>query len=156
MSAALATLRAQWAQRSQRERVLLAVGAGLLALLLLVLLVLGPARQARLAAVDRHAEAIETLSLVVSATDAPPAVAGSGAPLRAVVSQSAEAAGLVIDRYDSAGDDVRVAIGEAAPPALFAWLTELREQEGIEVVEAQLRREASGGVSARLTLRRGA
>ena len=155
MNAALASLRAQLAQRTPRERIVLAVGAGVLALFLLYLLVIGPARQARENAVARHAEAAETLGLVARATAAPRAATGSGAPLRAVVSQSAEAAGVVIDRYDNAGDDLRVAIGEAPAPALLAWLTELREREGVAVTEAQLRREAGGGVSARLTLRRG-
>ena len=154
MSARLAALRAQWAARTPRERLLLTVAGGLLALLLLFVLVLGPARAARAAAVERHADAARTLGVVARATAAPPSVRGSGGPLRAVVAQSADAAGLVIDRYDSAGDDLRVSLGEAPAPALFAWLTALREEEGIVAAEAQLRREEGGVVSARLTLRR--
>ena len=143
-------------QRTPRERVMLTVGAGVLALFVLVVLVLTPARQMRENAVAAHADAARTLGAVRQATRAPRAAPrGSEAPLRAVVSQSAEAAGLVIDRYDSQGDDVRIALADASAPALFGWLAELREAEGITIAEAQISREDTGTVSARLTLRRG-
>ena len=159
MSALADRARAALAQRTPRERIILAIGAAVLALFLLLVLVLTPARQMRESAVASHAEAARTLGAVQQATRAPASASASdpsGAPLRAVVSQSAEAAGLVIDRYDSQGDAVRVALADASGQALFVWLTTLREREGILVAEAQIQRQDAGTVSARLTLRRAA
>lgn len=148
-------VRAALAERSPRERVLLGIAAALLALILLIFGVLGPARDARENAVARHAEAARTLGAVRLATNAPAAPAGTGGPLRAVVSATADQAGIVIDRYDIEDDGVRLFVGSTEAPRLFAWLTGLREQEGITVTEAQVRREEGGMVSARITLRRG-
>lgn len=148
-------LRAALAERSSRERALLGVAAALLVLVVLLFGVIGPARDARADAVARHAEAAQTLGAVRRATASPSAPTGSGGPLRAVVSVTADGAGIVIDRYDIEDDGVRLFIGSVEATRLFGWLTELREREGIAVSEAQLRREDGGMISARLTLTRG-
>ena len=148
-------LRAALAERSPRERLLLGVATVLLALVVLLFGVIGPARDARVSAVANHATAAQTLGAVRQATANPAAPTGSGGPLRAVVSATADQAGIVIDRYDIEDDGVRLFVGNTEAVRLFGWLANLREQEGIAVTEAQLRREEGGTISARLTLARG-
>lgn len=149
----MTALRARWAALSDRERLLVAVMAGLAVLLLLTLLVLRPLAAARSEGLAAFRAAAETRAAVArAAANGDGAAPVGGGDLRAVASQTAEARGIVIDRYDFQEDAVDLTITGIQAPDLYAWLGALSEEHGVVVREAQLRRGEGGELTARLTL----
>jgi general secretion pathway protein M len=133
---------AWWSARSPREQRLLAVMAGLIALILLWLLVVRPLAAALDEAKTRHAAAVA--SLAQARARSPAAVAAGpdrpALPVAASLRRSAAEAGFAAARVESAGAGrVSFAIDAARPPALFAWIAEI-ERSGIRVETLQARR----------------
>jgi type II secretory pathway component PulM len=71
------------------------------------------------------------------------------------VSETAQASGIVVDRYAIEEDAVDLTIAETDASTLYAWLGALSERHGVVVREGTVRALGeSGRVTARLTLGR--
>ena len=131
-----------WFQRSERERQLLMVMAGLLALTIGWLGVITPINAARASAQARLDVATSDASQITAAAGAlravrtaPPLVE----PLNEIVGKASTDAGFQVSRLDPQGNGrIAVAIGTARSPALFAWLTAL-DRRGVIVDKLTLR-----------------
>ena len=129
-----ARLKALWLARTPRERWLLGVMLGLLALVLVWFLVLRPLGDMLSAARERHGLAVAELAEARSQAAAIAALerrkpAGSGQPIETAVAAAAAAAGFQLSALqpDGAGR-VSLALGAARPQALFGWVAGLEEQ----------------------------
>lgn len=147
-----------WGERSPRERQLLVVMFGLLAIMVLVLGIIRPLASATVAAHDRldrvTIEAGQIATAVEALRDAkkgaPPALAGT---LVLAVSQSAGTAGFTLSTLDPQGDDrVGFTIPAAKSPAMFAWLRAMAQQ-GIFVERMTMRTNADATLAVDGTLR---
>ncbi len=154
----IARLQQAWAERSPRERQLLVVMLGLLAIMILVLGIIRPLASATVAARDRLdrvtieagqiATAVETLR--DAKKGAPPALTGT---LVLAVSQSASTAGFALSTLDPQGDDrVGFTIPAAKSPAMFTWLRAMAQQ-GIFVERMTMRTNADATLAVDGTLR---
>ena len=148
---ALSTLAGRWSAFSPRERLLIGVAGALLVVLLLSVLVFRPLANARANGMAAFEEAAITRAAVARAAGSGSTANGPAPDLRAVAQTSADAFGIVVDRYDFQDDAVDLTVSDVDAPTLYAWLTTL-EEEGIAVREAQLRAGDDGLVTARLTL----
>jgi len=161
-------MKAWFMSLARRERLMVSIGAGVVALVLLYLVVWLPvaSHTARLEQsvaeqqVLKHwmqraaAEARQLRgSAVVSRGDA-------GRSLLAVVDETAKQAklGPAVKRIQPDGQDlVRVSLEQAPFDDVVTWLAGLQQAQGVSVVDATLdRQSASGLVNARLTLKRAA
>ena len=147
-----------WGERSPRERQLLVVMFGLLAIMVLVLGIIRPLASATVAAHDRldrvTIEAGQIATAVEALRDAkkgaPPALTGT---LVLAVSQSAGTAGFTLSTLDPQGDDrVGFTIPAAKSPAMFAWLRAMAQQ-GIFVERMTMRTNADATLAVDGTLR---
>ena len=133
-----------WLGRSERERWLLGVMFGIVALSLVWLLIVRPFAAARTAGHVRLAAATESAGRIAAAAAALKQARASAPPaltvtLPVAVGQAAEANGFTLSRLDVQGSDrATIAIATARPPALFAWLATL-ERQGIIVDQLTLR-----------------
>ena len=136
--------RAWWSGRSDRERSMLGVMFGLMAVLVFWFALVRPIDDARergelrLAAATADAGRIAAISEGIRRARAstPPVLA---VPLPAAVGQAAEASGFTLSRLDPlSGDQVTIAISTARGPALFKWLGVL-DNQGIIVDKLTLR-----------------
>jgi general secretion pathway protein M len=152
----ISALNMWWQGRSPREQVLL---GGMIALLILCIGWFGiwdPAQSARIAADER-------LDRAVMARDGAAGqiawlkannVQTIGAPLADQVTESANEAGFVLVRSQSAGENrLTVEIASARAQALFAWLAAL-DQQGVFVETADLVTKSDGALGVTLTLRK--
>lgn len=153
-----ARLRARWTMLSLRERVLILVMVGLLAVVILWYGLVRPVQDAAARARADHIVAVERAGRVAAAVAVLKGVNGSAPTLIGVldqvVAQSAAEAGFTLDTANQEGADrMTVAIGAARAPALFAWLSGL-EQRGVQVETIIVTPSTGGTVGARATLRR--
>ena len=133
-----------WSQRSERERRLLLVMLGLLALLLGWLLVVRPLGDALDAARERHGAAVVALAEAKARTQvaAPPPASAPALPIDGLVSRSATEAGFANARVAGQGPTrATVAIDAARPQALFGWVARL-EAQGVTVESLRARANA--------------
>jgi len=147
-----------------RERLLLAVAAGVLALLLLVLLVWAPIRSAYSTLQSDVAEQRETVLWMQASAARLSQLKGSGSnvqglggrSLLAVTDSTARASGLgpALRRVEPEGSDsVKVWLEGASFDVLVKWLGTLSTTHGIDAESATMERgDAAGQVNARLTL----
>lgn len=150
-----------WSRLSARERLFVAIGGGIAAVLLVAQLIVAPAAGWRAAMTDRREKA-ESLYRLVAEASASAGVSGAPAgvdaatPVINVVTESA--AGRVEIVFRNARPDGGVDANVTADPErLFEWLTLLENRYGVVVGAADIAREQAGGVRAQLTLvRRGA
>lgn len=154
-------LRDAWTARAERERQVLAIGAGALALILAYLLVWEPLhalhqrRVANLADARTLAIRLQELRAAVqsSATPTPGSLDRS---LLSVVDQSGKSSsiGKTPSRIQPEGDAaVRVWFEDVPFDGVVRWLSELRSRHGVRVSEAEIERESGSGlVKVRLTL----
>lgn len=148
-----------------RERMLLAAGAALLALLLIYVLVLAPIRtdyqqlkksvteqQATAAWMQESAQIIQSLG----SSDGGAARGLGGRSLLSVTDATARASGLgpALKRVEpEGGNSVRVWLEGASFDVFIKWLVTLNNQHGVAASSVTLERnEAAGQVDARLTL----
>ena len=151
----MSALQARWAAFSPREKLLLAVAAGLLVLLLLSVLILRPLANARENGIAAFAEAAATRAAVARSVGAGRATGTATGDLRAAAQETADAFGIVVDRYDFQDGAVDLTVSDVDAPTLYAWLAALADERGVAVREAQLRADEEGLVTARLTLAAG-
>lgn len=147
-----------WAERSPRERQLLAVMFGLFAIILLIFGIVRPlamatdAARARLDRVSIESGRISAAAATLrdAKTGAPPPLTGT---LVLAVSQSAGTAGFNLSTLDPQGNDrVGFTIPAAKSPALFAWLRTM-SQQGIFVERMTMRTNADATLAVEGTLR---
>jgi len=132
---------AWWATRSERERKLLLVMFGLLALVLVWLLVVRPLGDALDRAKQRHNVAV--LALAEARARSSPGGARTGGPpslpLDALVRRTATDAGFTAARVTGGGPNIaRLTLDAARPQALFGWIASL-EAQGVRVERLQAR-----------------
>ena len=152
-----------WMARSARERLLILLAVGLVAVLLLNLLLVRPLRAANAEASASLAVAARTLDAVSAARPAETAgAAGLPAPLsaealRARLVDLATSHGLSVSRLqmDERGSIV-IQFDQAASSLLFAWLEAAERQLGAAPAQASVFAEASGTVRASFEFRGGA
>ncbi len=152
-----ATAAEWWAQRLPRERLLIAIMAGLAVLAVLMFGVWKPIESAR-ARARTDIRTYETLSSQMRA-------AGPEAVRRAVnqsaagaggLTDSAAAVGLTIRRIDPDGDRTRVALEDVPFAVVVDWLDRVERDNGLRAVEVKMeRRPAPGVVNAEITLAAG-
>lgn len=151
-------VRAWWVGLTLRERRLIWVMLALLAAVVLWLGIVLPVRDAlaranadHLIAIDRAGRIEAAAAAVASAKSTPPPKLE--AALDQVVGQSAGEAGFTLESSSPVGPDrVAIAIGQARPPALFAWLAAL-EARGVVVETITIQPGANGTVGARILLK---
>lgn len=149
-----------WMGRSDRERMMLGVMLGLIAVLLLWLVVIRPVDLARASAEQRLFVATEDAGRIAAVTDAMKVARRTAPPplnvaLPVAIGQAAERNGFTLSRLESVGSDrATIGISTAKGPALFAWLGAL-EQQGIIVDKLTLRTnsDATLGVEGVLRVR---
>ena len=147
-----------------RERLLFAVAAGVLALLVLVLMVWAPIRSAYSTLQSDVAEQRETVLWMQASAARLSQLKGGGGnvqglggrSLLAVTDSTARASGLgpALRRVEPEGSDsVKVWLEGASFDVLVKWLGTLSMTHGIDAESATLERgDATGKVNARLTL----
>lgn len=143
--------------RTPRERVMLAVMTGLMAVVVLWLGIAVPVNHALATARSRHADALEMEAGVIRQAAAIRSLrqraARLPAPLVDTVAQSARDAGFTGARVDAAGTQgADVAIPAARAQALFAWLRTLRAQ-GIFPVSVAMRAGEGQTVAVEMRMR---
>lgn len=149
---AAAPLRQRWALLEEREQRAL----GVLAVALLVFLLWGLWLASHRAALKAEAQLVTTRGLLRELQQAAPAgpLPGGGGSVLRVASDAAAAGGLALNRIEPEGEGkVRVWLEKADFNAVARWLATLAAQ-GVRVEEAQVEKQAEGGVSARLALSR--
>lgn len=126
-----------YATRSERERMLIPIGA-VIAVLGLCYLIALPVSDALASARSRHADAVIALSETQVRVDAVKAAATGravalDAPLDSVIRSRADAAGFALtDVVPQGSDRVQIRIASARPGALLAWIADL-ERDGLLV-----------------------
>jgi len=151
-----------WNERTARERVMIGLGAGVLAAMVLFQGVLKPLWAVRASAAQSHAAAMAYLSDVEAAARSARALksaAKARSPLidggvRATAAVAAQEAGLAVSRLQPLNDGaVEFWLEDASAPQVFGWLAALNEKYGVVVVKADLRRSgADGRVRANVAL----
>ncbi len=138
--------------RSSREQVLIAFGVTLAVAVLLVAGVVRPLQVARIAA-RNDIRAYESRTARASAAHLGVAGRTDHRSPSVVVTESAAAAGLTLQRLDPEGGRLRVVVADAPFENLMQWLDQIERDSGLAVIDAQLeRRLAPGTVGAQLTL----
>lgn len=154
----MAQLKAIWAERSPRERQLLATMFALFGVVVLVFGILRPLSVATTAARDRLDRATIEAGQIADATEtlreakknAPPPLTGT---MVLAISQSAQEAGFNLSTLDMQGEDrVGIAMPAVKSAALFGWLRKLAPQ-GIFVERMTMRANADATLSIEGTLR---
>lgn len=145
-----------WNQRSAREQLLLALAAGLLALLLAWLLILRPLAGARATAIDdaRTAQAqlaqVRALAAAIRARPAPPA-----GPVHELIGRRLAEAGLSPARLEAQGPGQAVIeIAAINGRLLIGWAAALEQRDGLVVEELEASRNSDESVRARLLIRK--
>ena len=136
---------------TQREKLMLGIGAGVVALCLFLLLVLGPVMQWRENAQLKAMTAERNFALIEEAAARQPPKrpnrsANSTTSVRNAVYQTAARANVTLS-YVNALSDGRVTVNanDAKAQQLYAWLGVLEQEHAIRVESADVARSADGG-----------
>lgn len=153
----IARWRARWVMMTLRERVLILIMFGLLAVVVLWLGIVRPVNDGLANARAEHAIAVDRAGRIDAAVLTLRRTAGAAPILEGaldqVVVQSGTEAGFTLDSQNLVGPDrIAIAIGSARPTALFTWLAAL-ETRGIGVETITVQPAANGTISARIMLR---
>lgn len=153
----IARWKARWVMMTLRERVLILIMLGLLAVVVLWLGIVRPVNDALARARAEHVIAVDRAGQIDAAVLALRRTAGAAPVLEGaldqIVAQSATEAGFTLESQKLVGPDrMAIAIGSARPTALFTWLSVL-EARGIGVETITVQPGANGTISARIMLR---
>lgn len=151
----MAILSPWWAQRTGRERVLLAVMLVLLAALLFWLLLVRPLAAAREAA---QADAIAAATQLAEARALAAAIkarpAASAAPVLDVLNRRLAEAGLRPERLDAQGPgQASLEIAAINGRLLIGWASALEQRDGLVIEQLEATRNPDHSVRARLLVR---
>jgi general secretion pathway protein M len=147
-----AAARDWWQARSSREQMLLGALALLALAALLLIAVVRPLEAAR----ARAAGDIRTYDMLAMRLRAagPGLTAGvhRGPPAQ-IVSQTAAANGLTVQRVEPENGKLRVVFADAPFEAVLRWVAEIERTSALRISEVQIERSAQGnGVSAQFLL----
>jgi general secretion pathway protein M len=143
-----------WQGRSPRERVLLGIMFGLLAIVLGWLLVVRPLSDALDAAKARHGAAVVALAEAQARAGTSRAAGAAPAlPVDSLIGRTAAEAGFPGARVAAQGPRrASLAVDAARPQAFFAWIARL-EQSGLTVERLRARANSDRTIAAEATLR---
>lgn len=155
-----------WQQRTARERILLAVMAVMVGLLLLYTLLVEPVMQSRAELEDVVTRNRDIYNSIRSASAEARTLRGGGSgygnsPRREAqgligqIEQSARAKGLAdkLQRIQPSGKtDIGIWFEKSRFDTLLAWLSEMESQYGLQVKSLEVERTESGIVNARVVL----
>lgn len=152
-----------WNTRSMRERLLILLAGGLVAILLLNILVVRPLRAAQEEAAASVAVAARTLDAVAASRPAEafgavsaPGASLSGEQLRSRLADLASQRGLSVSRLQTGEQgSIVIQFDQATAPLLFAWLEVAEREYGAQPVRASVFAESSGSVRASFEFRGG-
>lgn len=151
MTPTLGSLKANWTARTPRERLSLLIMAGALAAFGYWFLLAAPLRSLAADAEQRHLRAaIEAAGFgptleEIAKLQSPASRGGDTAMDSSALVLLATEMGLVVRASESAESGSIVLQFEAAPPAaLFAWVTQVRQQFGLRPLRAHVERGDSG------------
>lgn len=153
----IARWKARWVMMTVRERVLILIMFGLMAVVVLWLGIVRPVNDGLVDARADHLIAVDRAGRIDAAVNALRRTAGASPILEGAldqfVVQSASEAGFTLDSQNLMGADrLEIAIGSARPTALFTWLSVL-EARGVGVEAIAVQPGANGTVGARITMR---
>ncbi|MEO6092047.1 MAG: type II secretion system protein GspM [Novosphingobium sp.] len=145
--------RGWWIERSVREQLLLGLLSAAAILAALLLLVITPLRAERAEAMSR----IRSAALIearLRAGGADRALTGKvrRGSASAILTDSAAAARLTIERIEPEGGNTRVVISPAPFEQVLRWIADLEATSRLRVTEANFERKAPGIVAATLVL----
>lgn len=148
-----------WDARTPRERRILAVGGGLLLLVLCWLLLIDPALQGReewkKALPALRADYAQMQSLAQQAGAAPPPSAAAAPPDRASIERSLAEHGMKAQSVNAGEDGVRLVLTDVSFAALTDWMQQAQRDAQLVVTEASVTaRDRIDRVDANLSLRR--
>jgi type II secretory pathway component PulM len=144
-----------WQKLSERERRLVFIGGGAVAIFILLQFILVPMFGWRTEMEQKRNNAVAFYDLVARASAfGGAAVEGEqSTPVRNLVTESAPAAGIELNFVNQRPDNGVDLNATASPDVLFAWLTGLERDHGVVVAVADIARETgSENVRAQLTL----
>ncbi len=147
-----------WNSRTPRERVLLCVMMALIAVLALWYGVVQPLRQGALAASEARAAAMARFSEATLAGQRIQTLQGrfgaqrTAAQMESLVTQSAAANGMMLDRQQANGAVLTVWADAADARTVFAWLDRLQARQGITVASLTVAPADGGGVQVQAGL----
>lgn len=153
----IARWKARWVMMTLRERALILVMLGLMAVVFLWFGIVRPVNDGLADARAEHAIAVDRGGRIDAAVIALRRTAGAAPVLEGaldqIVAQSATEAGFTPESQNLVGPDrMAIAIGSARPIALFTWLSVL-ETRGIGVETITVQPGSNGTISARIMLR---
>ncbi|MEM9420979.1 MAG: type II secretion system protein GspM [Pseudomonadota bacterium] len=139
---------------SQREKFLIVGAAALIGVVLFVTMIMGPVLRYQSNARIDYDDASATYQLVARAAATPATdKALDSSTLRSVLTRTAGRSGVVINRINSNGEEIDVAISNISTSRLYGWLGLLEMEHKVIVREAQIRPSNDGRtVTARLSL----
>lgn len=142
-----------WSERSLREQILLGTLAAIAIFTLLLMLVIVPLRDAREDAQARIRDAALIEARLRAGGDLTGSIRFRGATASAIVTDSAAAAALTIERIEPEGTATRVVLGGAPFEQVMHWIAEIEQNSRLRVREADIERQPSPGlVSATIVL----
>lgn len=152
-------LRHFWAARTPREQRILAIGGGLLLIVLVWLLLIDPALQGRAqwnqALPALRADVAQMQALAQQAAAAPAPAPAGPMPSRAELERSLASQGLKPQSLTVADAQVRLVLSDVSFAALVAWLRQMQGDAQLVVNEAGITaRERIDRVDANLSLRK--
>lgn len=140
-------MNAWWAARTPRERLILGIGAAIVAIFGLAQLAVAPVFKWRGGAEARAAAAEDRYRLVArSAALATPVNTASAEPVRNVLNTTAGALGVELTFVNALADgSVDLQAGPVAPERLFDLLSRLEREHGVKVKSADISRASEDG-----------
>ena len=145
-------MNAWWRGRTAREKLILSLGAALVALVVIAQMTLVPLVNWRGAAAERAASAEERYRLVArSAAIATPVKTSNAEPVRNVLNNVAAAAQLELTFVNALPDgSVDMQAGPVAPDRLFDLFSRLEREYGVKVKSADIARASEDGDKVRV------
>ena len=141
---------------SDRERLFVFGGAGVVAVLVLFQFILAPVMDWRTARTNAAREAERTYDLVIEAAGRGPArdvAVDPSRPVRNIIAETAQTSSLELT-YVNVRPDGRVdtTVSNADPAALFGWIAMLEAEHGVDVASADISRERGSTARVRATM----
>lgn len=144
---------AWWSERSLREQILLGTLAAIAIFTLLLMLVIAPLRDAREDAQMRIRDAALLEARLRAGGDLTGTARFRGATASAIVTDSAAAAGITIERIEPDGTSTRVVLTSVPFDQVVRWIAEVEQHSRLRVRKVDIERQpAPGLVSATIVL----
>lgn len=148
-------MKAWWLKLSPRERIFVAAGGGLIAVLVALQLVLAPLMTWRASAAQRAETAESDYRLVYRSAalsePAKPAADPDDRSVRTVLTELAGESGVALTFVNALADgSVEIQGGPASPDDMFAFLSALESRHGVRVAAADIVRASDDPAKVRI------